>query len=208
MLAASTGPSFLSQTDGIVLLGLVTAGALIAGGVVIYGRQTVKSANANATQSESVIRSWIAITLVIGLLIFCAAAFLINDSALRSTLFGGLVTSVGAAVAFYFSSKSADQARADVVNAMAQSAAKPVAFSQASPPPAKRGTPYLYRFVANGQPPPTYHVASGKLPAGLVLDPGGTLYGTPSAAGVATFTLEATNTVGSVASGALTLTVT
>ena len=34
-----------------------------------------------------------------------------------STLFGGLVTSVGASVAFYFSSKSAEQARQDVLSA-------------------------------------------------------------------------------------------
>ena len=60
-----------------------------------------------AADDKSVIRSWIAMTLVFGLLIFCATAFVVGDSALRSTLFGGLVASVGAAVACYFSSKTA-----------------------------------------------------------------------------------------------------
>jgi hypothetical protein len=64
-----------------------------------------------------VIRSWIAISLVMGLPVFCATAFLINDASLRSTLYGGLIASVGAAIAFYFSSKAADQSRADVLNA-------------------------------------------------------------------------------------------
>jgi hypothetical protein len=65
------------------------------------------------------IRSWIAVILVLGLLTFCAFAFAINDSSLRSTLIGGLIASVGSAVAFYFSTKSADKARQDVVAAAA-----------------------------------------------------------------------------------------
>jgi len=63
------------------------------------------------------IRSWIAIILVIGLLSFCAFAFAINDTTLRSALVGGLVASVGSAIAFYFSSKAADKARQDIANA-------------------------------------------------------------------------------------------
>src|SRR5262249_10173013 len=43
--------------------------------------------------------------------------FAINDPNLRNTVFGGLIASVGAAVAFYFSSKAADQARKDILNA-------------------------------------------------------------------------------------------
>ncbi|MGO9961939.1 MAG: hypothetical protein ACLPUG_00735 [Acidimicrobiales bacterium] len=66
---------------------------------------------------STLLRSWIAISLVAGLLVFCAVAFAVNDESLRSTLFGGLVTSVGAAIAFYFSSKSADQARQDLLKA-------------------------------------------------------------------------------------------
>lgn len=63
------------------------------------------------------IRSWIAITLVIGLLFFCAFVFAVNDTSLQSTLMGGLIASVGSAIAFYFSSKASDKARQDIANA-------------------------------------------------------------------------------------------
>src|SRR5215211_4397650 len=130
----------ITSTQAYVILGLVVFGILAAGLVVIYGRREVPgdSTSTPATASSappstrtgptSVIRSWIAIALVIGLLIFCGAAFLVSDTTLRSTLMGGLVASVGAAVAFYFSSKAADQARADILGAavtLAQGAAQP-----------------------------------------------------------------------------------
>ncbi len=63
------------------------------------------------------IRSWIAVVLVIGLVFFCAFAFSLNDQSLQSTLIGGLIASVGSAIAFYFSSKASDKARQDVANA-------------------------------------------------------------------------------------------
>ena len=65
----------------------------------------------------TLIRSWLAIALVAGLLLFCAVAFGIDDQSLRSTLIGGLVASSSGVVAFYFSSKSADQARSDLLSA-------------------------------------------------------------------------------------------
>ena len=64
-----------------------------------------------------VVRSWIAISLVLGLVLFTAFAFAVDDASLRSTLIGGLTASVGSAVAFYFSSKSADKARQDLLSA-------------------------------------------------------------------------------------------
>ncbi len=67
--------------------------------------------------SSTLIRSWLTIALVAGLLVFCSVAFAIDDQSLRSTLIGGLVASAGVAVAFYFSSKSSDQARADILSA-------------------------------------------------------------------------------------------
>ena len=62
-------------------------------------------------------RSWIAITLVISLITFCAFTFAVNDSTLRNTLIGGIIASSGSAVAFYFASRSADQARQDILSA-------------------------------------------------------------------------------------------
>jgi hypothetical protein len=96
--------------------------------VVILGRSVLSPKTTSATSSSSsqdgdggpaatLICSWLAIALVFGLLLFCAVAFAIDDQSLRSTLIGGLVASASAAVAFYFSSKSSDQARSDMLAA-------------------------------------------------------------------------------------------
>ena len=122
----------LSWSHLLLLLVIIVGGMLLAGVVVIVGRRSVAG-----DQPGSVIRSWIAITLVMGLLVFCATAFLVDDASLRSTLFGGLIASVAGAVAFYFSSKSADQARADILNAataLAQGGVPPTGFLDVTPP--------------------------------------------------------------------------
>lgn len=137
-------------------------------------------------------------------------------------LFGGLIANVGAAVAFYFSSKAADQARSDILNAatVARSrrhsadrhrqaqAARLAGFSAKEPPSAAVGSLYSYKFVANGTPLPQYSVASGALPDGLLLAADGTLEGTPTRANSFTFTLKATNPAGSSISDDITLIVT
>ena len=205
--ASSTGVLPFSQ--GITLLALVVGGSLMAGIIVIVGRGRPKSGKDG--QSSSIIRSWISITLVLALVVFCAGAFLIDDGNLRSTLFGGLIASVGAAVAFYFSSKSADQARADVLNAavaMSQGSAAPSAFTEFNPPSGQVGKPYTYRFAANGLPAPTYALATGDTPAGLTLESDGTLHGTPaSPSDGSTFTIAATNVLGHLVSQPMTIVV-
>jgi hypothetical protein len=80
---------------------------------------------ATSPQDQTLVRSWIAISLVGGLLIFTAVSFWISDTTLRSTLVGGVIANVGAAVAFYFSSKSADQARQDILAASLPSTLTP-----------------------------------------------------------------------------------
>ena len=114
----------LSNSQGLWLFLIVVLGILLAGVVVIVGRSVLDKGQTD--QPASLIRSWIAISLVLGLLAFCAAAFLITDTTLRSTLFGGLIASVGAAIAFYFSSSAGDKTRADILKA--------VAISQGAPP--------------------------------------------------------------------------
>lgn len=52
---------------------------------------------------------------------------------------------------------------------------------------------------------PAWSVAGGALPAGLVLDPDGTLHGTPSAAGTARVTLRVTNAAGRTNTAAFTV---
>lgn len=66
---------------------------------------------------RTIIRSWLAISLASGLLLFAAASFALDDTTLRSSLIGGVVATSGAAAAFYFASKSADQARSDILQA-------------------------------------------------------------------------------------------
>lgn len=57
------------------------------------------------------------------------------------------------------------------------------------------GITYTETFVALGSPAPTYTQPSGTLPTGVTLS-GNILSGTPTVAGVYTFTLRATNTWG------------
>ena len=75
------------------------------------------------------------------------------------------------------------------------------AFTADTPPTAGTvGTAYSYTYVATGNPAPTFAVATGTLPAGLSLNATtGVLSGTPTTAGPFTFTVSATNGVGSPA---------
>lgn len=119
-LAGASANTVLGLTVGLVLFaGVVVAGgrALLQGGAKSDPPGS-SSPGANAPASDrTIVRSWLALALVGGLLLFCAASFEIDDTTLRSTLLGGLVASSSAAVAFYFASKSADQARTDILNA-------------------------------------------------------------------------------------------
>lgn len=125
----ATGPTTLTWNQTLAALAIMGAVVLLAGCVVIYGR---KQSGGRATgdrkaRSEkglpqfeagaSVVRSWIAISLVIGLLMFCTLTFAVEDPTLRSALIGGLTASVGSAIAYYFSTKSAEQARQDLMSA-------------------------------------------------------------------------------------------
>jgi hypothetical protein len=194
--APSPAPT-LSPANGMTLVFAVIAGMLLAGLVVGWARGVLNN-DATPPGTGSVVRSWIAVSVVMGLLVFCAAAFLIDDSSLRSTLFGGLTTSVGAAVAFYFSSKTSDQARADVLSVIGNGTS-PTKFTSSPPLPGTVGMPYRFQFVADGQPAATY-AATGDVPPGLSLDPGGTLSGEPVRAGTYAFTVVAINSAGSISS--------
>ena len=66
-------------------------------------------------------------------------------------------------------------------------------FTADTPPAAVVNVAYSYTFAANGIPAPTFTLASGSLPAGLVLDPSGLLHGTPTTVATSTFTVQAAN---------------
>jgi hypothetical protein len=109
---AATAPTTLSWGQTLALVGII-AGTVVVIGIVVIVARSVGSKD----PGQSVVRSWLALTLVVGLVLFCAVTFAINDPNLRSTVFGGLTASTGAAVAFYFSSRGSDQARKDILDA-------------------------------------------------------------------------------------------
>src|SRR5262245_36943562 len=60
--------------------------------------------------------------------------------------------------------------------------------------PAAVDQPYSQPFSATGgNPPYTWSIASGALPAGLVLSPTGAITGTPEATGAASFVIRVTD---------------
>lgn len=81
-------------------------------------------------------------------------------------------------------------------------------FAAFAPPRATWNSAYGYIVSATGSPAPALSVASGDLPPGLTFDAAsGTIAGTPTAAGSATVRLTATNAIGTVTSGDLTIVV-
>src|SRR5664279_2100298 len=114
-LPTATDPTTLTWGQTMAALVIMGVVLLLAGLVVILARQQ----GGKIGYEKTVVRSWIAISLVIGLLLFCALTFAVNDETLRSTLIGGLTASVGSAIAYYFSTKSAEQSRQDLMNATA-----------------------------------------------------------------------------------------
>jgi peptidoglycan/xylan/chitin deacetylase (PgdA/CDA1 family) len=74
-------------------------------------------------------------------------------------------------------------------------------FTASSPPSlAFTGVSYSYPYKASGNPAPTFAVSSGKLPTGLTLNATtGVLSGKPTASGIFTFTVQASNGVGTPA---------
>jgi hypothetical protein len=121
----ATPVTHLDVGDSWWLVVAVLAVVLLAGLVIIGGRRWLEGPPPSKPgdpvpregSDRTLIRSWLAISLVGGLLLFVAVSFWLDDTTLRSTLVGGLVANAGAAVAFYFAAKSSDQARQDILNA-------------------------------------------------------------------------------------------
>ncbi|HEX4733841.1 MAG TPA: Ig domain-containing protein [Thermoleophilaceae bacterium] len=84
---------------------------------------------------------------------------------------------------------------------------QPIALSPASLPGATQGQAYSVSLSASGGAAPYSFGETGALPAGLALDPGGTLAGTPADSGSFPVTLTATDANGCTGSGDATLAV-
>ncbi len=131
MTAAQVTPvTHLESGAASLTLWLIVGFVLLGGVVAAFGRSLLegsfksrsgsvpdKGGSGRATPDRTFMRSWLALALVGGLLIFAAVSFQLDDTALRSSLLGGVIASAGAATAFYFASKSSDQARQDILNA-------------------------------------------------------------------------------------------
>lgn len=113
--AATTTVSTLTWDQVLVGLLIVTAAVLGAGLIVLWMRHNMKGRD---SAPSSMMRSWLAIALVMGLLLFTVFSFGVDDQSLRSTLIGAVAASAGSVIAFYFASKSADQARQDILSSV------------------------------------------------------------------------------------------
>jgi hypothetical protein len=116
----TTGPPPVDKLpfDQAAWAGLILLVVLLVTGLILLWTQRLAAKGAqdqNRDRGGSLVRSWIAMSLVIGLLEFCLLTFVVADDALRTTLLGGLLASVGGAIAFYFSARSGEQARKDLM---------------------------------------------------------------------------------------------
>jgi len=86
----------------------------------------------------------------------------------------------------------------------------PVRIVSLSPlPDAALGLPYAQTLLADGgQPPYSWGLSRGELPQGLVLGQDGTLSGTPTAAGIYSFTIRVTDATGVESEREITIEVT
>jgi PKD repeat protein/flagellar hook assembly protein FlgD len=82
--------------------------------------------------------------------------------------------------------------------------AKP-AITSGAPPAGSVGVSYDFAFTASGAPVPSFALASGALPDGLVLDQDGRLRGTPAREGRYNFSVAAQNRAGSATAGPYTM---
>ena len=85
----------------------------------------------------------------------------------------------------------------------------PLAVSRTSFPQGTPGAFYSTTLTATGGTPPyAWSISSGSLPAGLKLSSGGSISGTPTTNGTASFTLRVTDAAGASATSAVSIAVT
>lgn len=101
---------------------LIVLALLAAGGILLAWAWPKKADRSDS--NRSLVRAWIAMVLAIGLVLYAGVAVFDStvDAQIRTALVTGLTTSVAAAVAFYFSAKSGEQAVAAVAKGVAPNA--------------------------------------------------------------------------------------
>lgn len=113
---ATDAPPF-SSPDGSTLMWVLAFTLILSGLGIVLARRLMQPNREEREDSSTFVRSWLAVALVSGLIIFGGASFMLADRDLRNLLMGGLLASEGSAVAYYFSSKDADRARSDILAA-------------------------------------------------------------------------------------------
>jgi len=139
-----------------------------------------------------------------------------NFSVSAGSLPTGLTLSGGGALTgtpttagpFNFTITAVDQTGCPGSRAYTVSIAPPVLVAPATLPNGQVNVAYNQTISASGGNPPfTFAVTAGTLPAGLALSSGGTLSGTPNTPGTYGFTITAIDTVGATGSQAYSVTI-
>src|SRR5471030_1893101 len=125
---------------------------------------------------------------------------------------GGTISGTpGTAGSSSFTVRVTDSAVASVTAALSLTinpAATPLGITTTSLAAGTVGAAYLQALGASGGSPPySWSVASGLLPAGLSLAPGGTISGTPGTAGSSSFTVRVTDSAVNSVTAVLSLTI-
>ncbi len=127
------------------------------------------------------------------------------------TLSGGMISGSPAADGNYqFAAQVTDSAGGSASASFSVTIAPGLSITSTSPLPAAAvGTAYSQAMAAlAGKPPYQWSVTAGSLPQGLALDPAtGVLSGTPSAGGSFSFTVQVSDSAGTVVSKPFTMTV-
>ncbi len=123
--AESTSSASLGSLPPWALTGAIILVVVVVG-VLLVVNGWPRAATASSSADRSVVRSWIAVSLVVGLLVLTAAEIAGNNATTTSALIGGLTASVGSAIAYYFSTKASEQAQDKLTTATAGSGAGPV----------------------------------------------------------------------------------
>lgn len=153
----------------VAIIGAAMVLAMVA--LLLYG---LLNKSTGKTEGNSVVRAWIAVSLVAGVLIITAATLGGSDQGLQNVLIGSMVAGSGSAVAFYFATKSAESANAAVLKAAgigAPAAAKALLLSKVADPTRISGATagntitYHYRVTNAGKDPLTgVHISDSLAP--------------------------------------------
>ena len=112
--AASTQAS--GSTHGNLVIGFV-GGVVVLGMLAVLAHRLLIQSKAADSDDLSMTRPVLALVLVGTVVILAASAMTSGDRQTRNLLVGGVVSLGSAAVAFYFSSKGATEARRDLLKA-------------------------------------------------------------------------------------------